>query len=69
MFFAAGTLGLVMESTVYGPEVFSLGRNSPLSGFMKKGDLLLQIQGVNVRNMTSTQAAKLLTGMIGEERA
>ena len=64
----AGKLGVVVESTVYGPQINSLRENSPLVGIMKSGDLLLEIQGVDVRNMSATKVTKLMTDLMGEER-
>jgi hypothetical protein len=63
-----GRLGLSIESTVDGPQVLSLEDSSPLIGILKKGDLLLEIQGVNVRYMSPGEVATLLTRQKGKER-
>ena len=64
----AGKLGILVKSTDHGPQIHSLLDGSPLFGIMKQGDLLLEIQGIDVTNMSHVEVIKLMKNSMGRER-
>jgi len=58
-----GPLGIIIDTTPEGPTIHSLRPKSQLVGLVSPGDSIVELDGVNTRNMT----AATFTGLMAEK--
>lgn len=60
VFAPSGPIGVVVDTTRAGPIVHSLKKTSPMQGLMGPGDLIVALDGQDVRSMNAQQLTKLM---------
>jgi C-terminal processing protease CtpA/Prc len=64
----AGKLGIVIDSTPQGPVVHTVRDDSPLLGSITVGDIIIEVNGIKCRTMTSSEVTKLMVSSSEQER-
>ena len=60
VFAPQGPIGIVVDTTEAGPIVHSLKKSSPMQGLIRPGDLILALDGKDVRRMNAATLTKLM---------
>jgi hypothetical protein len=60
VFAPPGPIGIVVDTTQAGPIVHSLKKSSPMQGLISPGDLILALDGKDVRRMNAATLTKLM---------
>lgn len=60
VFAPAGPIGIVVDTTKYGPSVHSLKRTSPMLGLINPGDLIVGLDDEDTRGMTAATLTRLM---------
>lgn len=60
VFAPAGPIGIVVDTTKYGPAVHSLKRTSPMLGLINPGDLIVGLDDEDTRGMTAATLTRLM---------
>ena len=60
VFAPAGPIGIVVDTTKYGPAVHSLKRTSPMLGLINPGDLIIALDDEDTRGMTAATLTRLM---------
>jgi hypothetical protein len=60
VFAPQGPIGIVVDTTQAGPIVHSLKKSSPMQGLISPGDLILALDGKDVRRMNAATLTKLM---------
>lgn len=60
VFAPPGPIGIIVDTTKDGPSVHSLKQNSPMTGLINPGDLLIGLDDMDTRGMTAATLTKLM---------
>jgi C-terminal processing protease CtpA/Prc len=60
IFAPPGPIGVVVDTTQAGPIVHSLKKSSPMQGLISPGDLILALDGKDVRRMNAATFTRLM---------
>jgi hypothetical protein len=60
VFAPPGAIGIVVDTTKFGPAVHALKRNSPMLGLINPGDLIVGLDDEDARGMTAATLTRLM---------
>ena len=64
----AGKLGIIIDTTKYGPVVHEVKAGSPLDGVIFKGDRIIGIDDIDTTKLSATKVTKIMAEKCNEER-
>jgi hypothetical protein len=67
VFAPAGYIGIIVDTTKYGPAVHSLKPTSPMLGLINPGDLIVGLDDQDTRGMTAGTLTKLMAQKAGQK--
>jgi C-terminal processing protease CtpA/Prc len=63
-----GKLGIVIDTTIQGPVVHKVNKNSPLQGILFPGDIITAIDATDTRSMTASAITALMVQTANQQR-
>lgn len=63
-----GTLGITVDTSKGHPEIYDVDVNSPLAKHVVRGDLIIEIDGVHVRDMSRAALTALMSAKHMQQR-
>jgi hypothetical protein len=63
-----GKLGIVIDTTIQGPVVHKVNKNSPLQGILFPGDIITAIDSTDTRSMTASAITALMVQTANQQR-
>jgi hypothetical protein len=63
-----GKLGIVIDTTIQGPVVHKVNKNSPLQGILFPGDIVTAIDATDTRSMTASAITALMVQTANQQR-
>merc|ERR1712232_201600 len=64
----AGKLGVVIDTTKYGPVVHDVKSGSPLEGVLFRGDRIIMIDDEDTRTLTASAVTKIMARKMNVQR-
>ncbi len=63
-----GRLGIVIDSTRYGPIIHDVKARSPMENILFAGDRILSVDDIDTTRMTASEVTKIMTQKAGSRR-
>jgi hypothetical protein len=63
-----GKLGIVIDTTIQGPVIHKVNKNSPLQGILFPGDIITAIDATDTRSMTAAAITALMVQTANQQR-